>query len=664
LDLSRTSTLVFAFRFSSALITLDIDTGLVSANRTRYQESKVQLGKWDVTMGIVEAVLKEGRFLKPCQGGRAWSVLSLESARQKVAHAIQYQNRRRSAPPRRYGSNEYDDDDEEAVSSRNPFEGTTTEAVGGSEGAANAWTMQAAKRAMLLSQLAAMDPALETQQQQQQPMLSAREMQLQQLAALQSREAQLFMSADASAAAATQAMNRLRSELEGTQTDIMASYGGTSVPAMVTPNAKKGMLSWDRMEDAASSSTSWDGAAPDQRDSYLADDDYAMTYRTQNSELDGARVSPEDSNRTTLTTEGVARLGGYRGPLTLDYLAERSYLASSGGDGAQPHFVTPTRTPPELDRWNRPAQDSLAANDNNSNNTTRLALEQELALASQSQNNPLLWQRRMSMPAMATRPASPHLQFLRGNGTDIAQEPSAAAAARHYLSSLYAPDLSSPMACTTAGMEDQDNVPFGSAQGGELDDFSRSASMQGQRRYTMPHGRSNYMAPPVTPPRSILEAQRNAMSMPSFGMQSAVPDQDEVTRLIEEYQSRAGSICYEADLNRRIMNSMAAMNNPTVHGNNGMDPISDLHSSAFHSTAEMEGNGMGQGISSEAANVPEVFHHLRSSLATSSQSSRMALLQHLQQQQATSEPIRGGNHGGDAAQAEGDHWYTSMLEQS
>jgi hypothetical protein len=113
------------------------------------------------------------------------------------------------------------------------------------------------------------------------------------------------------------------------------------------------------------------------------------------------------------------------------------------------------------------------------------------------------------------------------------------------------------------------------------------------------------------------------------------------------------------------MNSMAAMNDPAVHGDNGMDQISDLHNSTF-STAETEGNGMGPGMSSEVGHVPEVFHHLRSSLATSSQSSRMALLQHLQQQQqAAPEPMRGGIHnGGDAAQGAGDHWYSSLLEQS
>lgn len=44
-------------------------------------------------MEIVEAVLAKGRFLKPSKA-HGWTVVALDTARQKVAHALQYQKRR------------------------------------------------------------------------------------------------------------------------------------------------------------------------------------------------------------------------------------------------------------------------------------------------------------------------------------------------------------------------------------------------------------------------------------------------------------------------------------------------------------------------------------------------------------------------------------------
>lgn len=74
---------------------------LINYHRDSYAEAQQLLGKWDITMAIVEAVLEDGRFLKPTTGEKTWTVIALEDARQKVAHAIQYQNRRRTTPTKR-----------------------------------------------------------------------------------------------------------------------------------------------------------------------------------------------------------------------------------------------------------------------------------------------------------------------------------------------------------------------------------------------------------------------------------------------------------------------------------------------------------------------------------------------------------------------------------
>lgn len=64
---------------------------LIQSNRDRYFRSSSQIEKRSITLEIVGAVQKRGRFLK--YENSAWEEVPLEKARQKVAHAIQYRRR-------------------------------------------------------------------------------------------------------------------------------------------------------------------------------------------------------------------------------------------------------------------------------------------------------------------------------------------------------------------------------------------------------------------------------------------------------------------------------------------------------------------------------------------------------------------------------------------
>ena len=64
---------------------------IVNDHRERYFETKSHREKREYTMGIVESICEEGRFLK--RDKNSWKEASFETARQKVAHAMQYRQR-------------------------------------------------------------------------------------------------------------------------------------------------------------------------------------------------------------------------------------------------------------------------------------------------------------------------------------------------------------------------------------------------------------------------------------------------------------------------------------------------------------------------------------------------------------------------------------------
>jgi hypothetical protein len=64
---------------------------LVDANRTVYFNSITKAEKKNITTELTKEILKKGEFLKA--EGNKWRVVPFESARQKIAHAIQYRQR-------------------------------------------------------------------------------------------------------------------------------------------------------------------------------------------------------------------------------------------------------------------------------------------------------------------------------------------------------------------------------------------------------------------------------------------------------------------------------------------------------------------------------------------------------------------------------------------
>jgi hypothetical protein len=64
---------------------------LVHANRTSYFKAVTKAEKRIITTELTEEILKKGRFLKA--EGNQWCIVPFESARQKIAHAIQYRQR-------------------------------------------------------------------------------------------------------------------------------------------------------------------------------------------------------------------------------------------------------------------------------------------------------------------------------------------------------------------------------------------------------------------------------------------------------------------------------------------------------------------------------------------------------------------------------------------
>ena len=72
-------------------ITVFLPTEIINEHRERYFEAKSHKEKREYTIGIVESIRKNGRFLK--RDKHTWKEASFETARQKVAHAMQYRQR-------------------------------------------------------------------------------------------------------------------------------------------------------------------------------------------------------------------------------------------------------------------------------------------------------------------------------------------------------------------------------------------------------------------------------------------------------------------------------------------------------------------------------------------------------------------------------------------
>ena len=70
---------------------LSFHTEIINQNRERYFETKSHREKRELTSGIVKSICEDGRFLK--RDKHTWKEASFETARQKVAHAMQYRQR-------------------------------------------------------------------------------------------------------------------------------------------------------------------------------------------------------------------------------------------------------------------------------------------------------------------------------------------------------------------------------------------------------------------------------------------------------------------------------------------------------------------------------------------------------------------------------------------
>jgi hypothetical protein len=66
-------------------------TEIVNEHRARYFETKSHREKREYTTSIVESICEVGRFLK--RDKHSWKEATFETARQKVAHALQYRQR-------------------------------------------------------------------------------------------------------------------------------------------------------------------------------------------------------------------------------------------------------------------------------------------------------------------------------------------------------------------------------------------------------------------------------------------------------------------------------------------------------------------------------------------------------------------------------------------
>jgi hypothetical protein len=69
---------------------------MINSNRELYFSGLTQYEKKTMTSEIVQSVMKKGRFLKLDKKTRQWMPISAETARTKVAHALQYRNRQRT----------------------------------------------------------------------------------------------------------------------------------------------------------------------------------------------------------------------------------------------------------------------------------------------------------------------------------------------------------------------------------------------------------------------------------------------------------------------------------------------------------------------------------------------------------------------------------------
>lgn len=78
---------------------LPIAVECINSNCNRYFQARAKWEKWDITMGIVHACLESGRFLEHNRKESCWTVVPVQQARQKVAHALQYQQRQHGLMP-------------------------------------------------------------------------------------------------------------------------------------------------------------------------------------------------------------------------------------------------------------------------------------------------------------------------------------------------------------------------------------------------------------------------------------------------------------------------------------------------------------------------------------------------------------------------------------